>query len=103
MAQQFVSEFCTEFGNNVDIKVELSQARIELRFDVGQLRQVLWNLCENSVRHGGTSVALIVRTGLSADGRRPFIETQDNGPGLDAEAARHIFEPFFTTRNDGTG
>jgi len=101
--KQFVSEFRTEFGNNVDFKVELSQARIELRFDVGQLRQVLWNLCENSVRHGGTSVALIVRTGLSADGRRPFIETQDNGPGLDAEAARHIFEPFFTTRNDGTG
>lgn len=100
---QFVNEFCTETGNHVEVKVELLEPHLKLRFDVGQLRQVLWNLCENSLCHGGDAVVLTVRAGVSADGYRPFIEIQDTGPGLDEEAASHIFEPFFTTRNDGTG
>ena len=79
---------------------------LEVRVDPAQLQQVLWNLCQNALTHGGveTSQATIdLRYGRMAANARPFLEVADRGPGIADEDGERIFEPFFTTSTQGTG
>jgi two-component system sensor histidine kinase KdpD len=56
------------------------------------LTQVLANLLENSVRHGGDAIR--IRAGLLPDG---FVEisVEDDGPGVPVAALPHLFEKFY--------
>ncbi len=76
-------------------------ATLEVRFDPGHLRQVVWNLCDNALKYGVAEVEL--RYGRLAPNARPFLEVADRGPGIDPQAVDRIFEPFFTGRQGGTG
>jgi two-component system sensor histidine kinase PilS (NtrC family) len=76
-------------------------ATLEVRFDPGHLRQVVWNLCDNALKYGVEEVEL--RYGRLAPNARPFLEVADRGPGIDPQAVDRIFEPFFTGRQGGTG
>lgn len=100
---EFARDFRAEHGVGDRLRIEITRPGLEFTFDAGQLRQVLWNLCENSLRHGGKGVNITVTAGVHEDGPRPFLEARDDGRGLDEDAARHIFEPFFTTGANGTG
>ena len=74
--------------------------------DSTQLRQILSNLCENSIRHfKGEKEDIIIqfKGGITEASGGPFLDVIDNGPGIPPEIARQIFEPFFTTNNRGTG
>jgi signal transduction histidine kinase len=70
--------------------------------DPAMVEQILLNLLKNSVEalpDGGT---VTIATG-QAD-RHAFIDVQDDGPGLDAEAESSLFRPFATTKGPlGTG
>lgn len=82
------------------------QPGIELHMDPGHLRQILTNLVENALRHGAGNAAtptVELRSGLTAEFRRPYLEVTDRGPGIPAQSAQYIFEPFYTTRPAGTG
>ncbi|NKN33939.1 sensor histidine kinase [Marichromatium bheemlicum] len=70
--------------------------------DPRHLHQILANLCENALVHGGEGVITLV---LDRDlhTRRPLVEVIDQGPGIPAAIADTIFDPFFTTRHGGTG
>jgi signal transduction histidine kinase len=64
--------------------------------DPAMVEQILLNLLKNSVealRNGGT---VTIATGL-AD-HHAYIDVQDDGPGLDAEAESNLFRPFATTK-----
>jgi two-component system sensor histidine kinase PilS (NtrC family) len=79
--------------------------RLEACMDPDQLYQVVYNLCQNAVRHspvydGHALVAL--RAGVDRD-RRPFLEVADRGSGVAPEIVDNIFEPFFTTAPKGSG
>ncbi len=76
-------------------------ATIEVRFDPGHLRQVVWNLCDNALKYGVDAIEITY--GRLAPNARPFLEVADRGPGIDPQAADRIFEPFFTGRQGGTG
>jgi two-component system sensor histidine kinase PilS (NtrC family) len=79
---------------------------LEVEFDPVHLHQVLWNLCDNALRHGtqqGLGSAVELRTGRIASSGRPFLEIADRGPGIEDAHAERIFEPFFTTGQGGTG
>ncbi len=78
---------------------------IEVRFDPGHLRQVLWNLCENALKYGAGSGGprLEIRAGRLNPSHRPFLEVADRGPGIERAAVDRIFEPFFTGPRGGTG
>ena len=80
---------------------------IEVEFDPSHLHQVIWNLCENALRHGGTQAEgpthVGLRAGRIASTERPFLEVCDRGNGIDPAQAERIFEPFFTTGHGGTG
>lgn len=100
----FADDFCAATGiERAQLQVQVQPEDLRVRFDPSQLHQVLSNLCENGVRHGGADCRLQLNAGIAMESRRPVLELSDNGPGVSEEAARQLFEPFFTTRRDGTG
>ncbi len=100
----FVADFVTtNVGARDAITVNVDPKNLEVRFDPNQLRQVVWNLCENGLRHSNGDPSLELRAGLGEKTRRPYLEVQDHGEGIPMEMEEQIFEPFYTTRVDGTG
>jgi two-component system sensor histidine kinase PilS (NtrC family) len=78
---------------------------VEVQVDPSQLRQIVWNLCENAVKYGKseTGEAIELRVGRLASTARPFLEIADRGPGIPAQHRERLFEPFFTGHEKGTG
>jgi two-component system sensor histidine kinase PilS (NtrC family) len=75
---------------------------VTIEFDREHLRQVLWNLLRNAVRHapqreGG------VRIVLNSYGDQVELNVIDEGPGVARASQGQLFEPFFTTESKGTG
>jgi PAS domain S-box-containing protein len=69
-----------------------------------QIQQVLFNLFRNSaeaIREKGVPGVLTVT--VAAEGARAYVEVQDNGPGLSAEAMAKLFMPFTSSKRDGMG
>ncbi|MEM9595702.1 MAG: ATP-binding protein [Acidobacteriota bacterium] len=100
-------------GENIRIETHLDSEIGAVRFDPGQLQQVVLNLVLNArdaMPKGGT-LELVTRP-AEADGvaeelgpSNAYIElrVRDTGVGIDAETRRNIFEPFFTTKERGQG
>ena len=100
----FVADFVTTNVAASDaISVRVEPPDLEVRFDPNQLRQVIWNLCENGLRHSNSDPGLELNAGLGEKTLRPYLEVQDHGEGIPVEVEEQIFEPFYTTRVDGTG
>ncbi|HKE94841.1 MAG TPA: PAS domain-containing sensor histidine kinase [Povalibacter sp.] len=79
---------------------------VEVQVDHSQLRQILWNLCENAVKYGAREPgadSIELRVGRLASTARPFLEVADRGPGIAVQHRERIFEPFFTGNERGTG
>ena len=113
--QTWSEEFCEEFVETMQwprerLRVSGPAVEIEVRFDASQLRQIVWNLCENAMRYAypdrqassGAESAIEMRCGRLMSNGRPFLEVADRGPGVAAEHVDRIFEPFFTGGR-GTG
>jgi two-component system sensor histidine kinase PilS (NtrC family) len=75
---------------------------VTIEFDREHLRQVLWNLLRNAVRHASQQDAS-VRIVLNAYGDQVELNVIDSGPGVAREIQGQLFEPFFTTESKGTG
>ncbi|UCE89050.1 MAG: PAS domain-containing protein [Pseudomonadota bacterium] len=109
--REFLLKFAADFAHAKQIDAEeiavaLDPQDVQVRFDAGQLRQILNNLCDNGLRHGGEymgSPKVELRGGITAEFRRPFLDVVDHGPGISAADAQRVFEPFFTTEPAGTG
>ena len=104
---------------NIRIESFVQPENLRLQADPGQLEMVLLNLIKNAreaftgtlLEDAGTLTTyhsplntkrITLRVGADAKGR-PFIEVEDNGPGIPAELLEEIFIPFFTTKPTGTG
>ncbi|MDD2916066.1 MAG: ATP-binding protein [Gallionella sp.] len=102
MLRAFVEEFNLAERLESDVMVLSAIPGVEVCFDRGHLRQVLWNLCRNALRHGrGLSGSVVVSMSI-VDGRA-VLDVRDDGPGIPEEHCGKLFEPFFTTAADGTG
>lgn len=104
----WLAEFLCEFTAAGAIAAEQLSSSVvpeglQIRFDPSQLHQVLWNLCENAVRHGGNDPRLVLRAGVATETGRPYVDVADSGPGISGDDAEAIFEPFYTTAAKGTG
>jgi len=98
----FVEEFVANEGVPPE-RFQLEAAREAwVRFDREQLRQILWNLLRNAVRHARDEPGS-VRIGLGGYGDQVELSVIDNGPGVPAANRGQLFEPFFTTESKGTG
>jgi PAS domain S-box-containing protein len=84
------------------VGVEVEGAPAAARADRDQLRAVLRNLLLNAVEAAGPAGRIRIRTGSDGEGR-PWVEVEDDGPGVKAEDRERVFEPFFTGKAGGTG
>jgi two-component system sensor histidine kinase PilS (NtrC family) len=122
--QQWLPNFITDYknsksnGNQLIISIEektigtsiiepyefddVSTSSVLLaKFDTSQLQQVLTNLVDNGIRHGGSK--LRIEIGIDIDHQQPYIRVIDFGSGISDDNIRHLFEPFFTTESTGSG
>ena len=104
--QEFREEFCqTMQWPPSRLSVSATSREVEVRVDPDQLRQIVWNLCDNALRHaiGDTPDRIIdIRYGRMGGGARPFLEVGDRGGGVAPENVERIFEPFYSG-GGGTG
>jgi two-component system sensor histidine kinase PilS (NtrC family) len=98
----FTEEFCLAEQINSEVISLTGATGLDVLFDRGHLRQVLWNLCRNALRYG-RRVAGSLRLTAGEEEGRTILDVQDDGPGIVVEQQGKLFEPFFTTATDGTG
>lgn len=105
--ESFVAEFVRELHLDAGaVLVDVNPTDTVVRMDPGHLHQVLWNLCENAVRHSGMTgpgLRIELRGGMNSEMRGPVLDVVDHGHGIGVSEAEQIFEPFYTTRRQGTG
>jgi two-component system sensor histidine kinase PilS (NtrC family) len=105
--EEFRTEFCETMQWSPDrLQVSSPPTDIEVRADPTQLHQVVWNLCDNAIRHacsGNAGSAIEIRIGRLTPSARPYLEIADRGPGVAVENLERIFEPFFSGGRGGTG
>lgn len=107
--QQWLAKFLDDFLLSTQtpadaVRHEVSPQGVEVEFDPGHLQQILWNLCQNGLRHSGegSNPRIELLAGVTITGR-PYLDVVDHGPGVAPENIGNIFEPFFTTDSKGTG
>ena len=104
--QEFLSEFVlTTHIADEEIQLTLND-EIEVRFDPEHLHQILWNLCQNGLRHSADypdNPKLEIHADIDPETEHPFLDIMDHGSGIDPANVNQIFEPFFTTESKGTG
>jgi len=106
----WLDEFAQEFTQTLELQegeltVHCATHDLEVRMDRSHLRQVLWNLCDNAVKHASETGGILVDIQvdrLQGQGRL-YVEVRDLGRGVDAATAEKMFEPFYTERSGGTG
>ncbi len=104
--EEFHAEFCeTMQWPRARLTVDGADSDVEVRVDPDQLRHILWNLCDNALKHAaqddpGGSVE--IRYGRMVPNARPFLQVADRGPGVAPEHVERIFEPFYSGGR-GTG
>ena len=109
--QEWLEKFADEFAHSGNclpqqISIQVTPVDLNVYMDPSLLHQVVWNLCQNAIRHGAqasTSFKLRMVCETSSASFKPQLDIIDNGPGIDPDIADSIFEPFFTTQSSGTG
>ena len=87
------------------VEVEIERDLPPVAGDAAFVDQCLANLVENVARHTPETATAWIRAHPLDDGGAPQveIEIEDDGPGVDAEAARHLFERFYRGRSSRSG
>jgi two-component system sensor histidine kinase PilS (NtrC family) len=105
--EEFVKEFCQAHQYDADlILVRVDPVDLQVSADSEQLKQVLFNLCQNGMRYSEKHTGkanLALHAYQSATNDLPALDIIDEGPGIPEDDRSRIFEPFFTTENSGTG
>lgn len=83
------------------IQLDLASPNVFVQVEPHLIQQVVFNLVNNACQAMKEVGELTIRTGV--DGKKAFIEIEDNGPGIPLELQAKIFEPFFTTKQEGQG
>ena len=85
----------------INLTKSFSNESMELRADIIQLTQVLFNLIMNAAYYspvGGT-----IDVSVTEKEKKIRIRISDEGAGIDPELEDKVFEPFFTTKPIGEG
>jgi two-component system, OmpR family, sensor kinase len=74
----------------------------EVRCSAGMLKQVLWNLVDNSIKYSraGVPVEVVIRGQCGNGGYQ--LSVCDNGMGMSAQEMLHVFEPRYRGEHTGT-
>jgi signal transduction histidine kinase len=86
-------------------EMELPSSPVAATFNHEGLTQVIRNLLDNAIMHGGDGNYLGIRLRLEGDAVR--IDIEDRGKGIPAYKLAHIFDPFYRVNegrpSDGLG
>jgi len=108
----WLHEFMEEFAlienlSEQQYDIHINPVSITIYFDPKHLHQLIWNLCRNAIEHGQNDsimdFKLSLNGGFDREQKQPYLDIQDNGPGVDDSRVEEIFEPFVTTQTSGTG
>jgi signal transduction histidine kinase len=75
----------------VRLRTELDESILAV-LHAESLHQILLNLLDNAVKHGGAGGAIVLRTRLRQGNTR--IEVEDAGPGVRAADRERVWEPY---------
>ena len=102
-------------GENIDLKIDLTEQELIIMADAAYIDQVLINLTTNAkdaIRDAGiltisTSISKMAENvpdyNMNDNRRYALITFSDNGEGMNDHTRQRIFEPFFTTKDVGKG
>jgi len=89
------------FSTYPQVNVEDVDEAAECFCDPDQIRQILINLLDNAV--AATSAHQHVRLYMRDGSDRVELHVEDEGTGIDTEAAEHVFESYYSTKATGSG
>jgi signal transduction histidine kinase len=91
--------------HNIVVRTMLQSDLPDIWGNVGQLREVILNLVQNSIEAMATITGKrIISVATSSHPSDSIsISLQDTGPGIDPTKLTKIFDPFVTTKAKGTG
>jgi len=104
LLEEVISEAVMNFRKHVpdmDITVCVPEEPMFVPMDAILIEQVLLNLLDNAVTHGGTTSKISIRVAQTAS--NAVISIEDNGGGIDAEQLEHLFDgvlPSVKNRRD---
>ena len=90
------------FNKGFLIQRNFPQRPVTIRADADKMRQVFWNICDNSLKampEGGRLTAEIA----DDPGKEVQVTLADTGIGFSGEQLERIFEPFQPKFRNGTG
>jgi PAS domain S-box-containing protein len=103
-------------GEEISIKINLSDESINIAADKTNIEQILINLAVNArdaMAKGGIITIKTRKFTINRENKIQFgqvalgdyveISMEDNGTGMSKEVKEKIFEPFFTTKPEGHG
>ncbi len=103
-------------GEDIKLRISLSEKELIVMADHGQIVQVLMNLATNArdaMPDGGVLTIMAEQIGLDREfikahgygnpGEYALISVTDTGKGMSEATREKIFEPFFTTKEMGKG
>jgi two-component system sensor histidine kinase PilS (NtrC family) len=104
--EEFLLRFSNSYREPLNISLKVEPEKIAVRFNPGQLEQLLTNLCDNGLRYSHKLTGeyiLAIEVNLLEHSQIPVLDIIDYGPGPSADLEEQVFEPFYTTESSGTG
>jgi PAS domain S-box-containing protein len=89
---------------NVEFFIEIEQDIPLIMCDANQIKQVLLNLCKNSIEAIDKRVEGLIKVKVRIEGENNLlIQVVDNGVGISEDRMKRLGEPFFSNKEKGTG
>jgi diguanylate cyclase (GGDEF)-like protein/PAS domain S-box-containing protein len=89
--------------NNVEFLLEVENDLPPILCDANQIKQVLLNLCKNSMEAFAPNRKGIIKISALIEQDQLLIKVSDNGIGISEERLKRLGEPFYSNKEKGTG
>ncbi|MCH6268215.1 PAS domain S-box protein [Neobacillus citreus] len=88
---------------DVEILLEIEPDLPAIMCDTNQIKQVLLNLCKNSMDALDTKRKGLIKITVGVECDQLLLQVIDNGIGISEERIKRLGEPFYSNKEKGTG
>lgn len=89
--------------NGVELFLDIKSDIPPIMCDANQIKQVLINLCKNSIEAMDPKRKGLIKISVQIDKGQLLINVVDNGIGISQERLKRLGEPFYSNKEKGTG